>query len=391
MIYEQIYEHFFGLRNTEVHRLSSPAVIFDQESTISDAITLLIQNKTYDAFSIHNGKTFLINHRMLLDGKDILHMKIKSLSSSVPAVHANDTIEDAAKVMNDYRIRAVPIISEEKIIGQITSNDILKEISKRDIRWISSNWAFTSNPIVTERDCTLSHARKLMIKNKIDHIPILKNKKVLQVLTSSHIIQCMIPNEGIGRQSIVDKITRALEQKIGNIGTNRVFHASPETPLNHIIDRMLHTNTTFALISDKDRLCGIITHRDIIDLLNMNLDSKIPISIVGLQKKSNDGILIYKIKKTLSLAEKMFGKIHRASYVIKLQNKSGRRQLFTVIARIFFSKKEFRFQQEEWDLSIAIESLNKKIINNIQTKVPRSKESLRKSTLRIDPMSDTHT
>jgi CBS domain-containing protein len=66
------------------------------------------------------------------------------MSSGIKVVYALDTIETALETMRQYKLKKLPVISSEKVVGIITMTDIAKarpELSKRFMdSWVNAQW-----------------------------------------------------------------------------------------------------------------------------------------------------------------------------------------------------------------------------------------------------------
>jgi CBS domain-containing protein len=66
------------------------------------------------------------------------------MSSKVKVVNQLDTIEKALDTMRQYKIKKLPVISSEKVVGIITMTDIAKarpDLSKRFMdSWVKAQW-----------------------------------------------------------------------------------------------------------------------------------------------------------------------------------------------------------------------------------------------------------
>lgn len=66
------------------------------------------------------------------------------MSSDVKTIQPLETVEDAAEMMKEYRVKKLPVVFEDNIIGIITISDIAyakPELTKRFIEsWIKPRW-----------------------------------------------------------------------------------------------------------------------------------------------------------------------------------------------------------------------------------------------------------
>ena len=313
MLTDTIYEHLKDIHQRKIDSILESATIIDPQSTVSHLLNQMNKNDSYDAFCIDGKSILTTNLRHLLSGKDIADMKVESFLSSVPSLTPKDSIQKASNIMSHYRIRSVPVVEKRKIIGVVNAKKILKTLALKDNRWIKANLIFTKEPITISHDEALSTARKIMISKRIDHLPVEKNGKINQVLTSFHLVHGIVPHEGLGRRAIGMTKIRNLESKIGNIGSNRIPQCSPDDNLNTILKSMLRASATCCLVNLWDNLIGIITYRDILSLLAIRMESRIPLYIVGLpEEQKNVNLITSKLAKTLKRLQNVYSEIQEA-------------------------------------------------------------------------------
>ena len=384
MITQTITEHLKDISNSKIGHYLSPAVVIDPSSTLSPIISKISKNDSYDVFCLEGNSALTTNVRSLLAAKDIADMKISPFLSTITHLKKSDTIQKAANIIAQHRIRSVPVVENKKIIGCITAKNILKLLLKKDNKWIKANLIHTSNPITIKSTDSLGTARKLMISKKIDHLPVIDNTRVKQVLTSFHVLQTINPQEKLGRRSRGMTKVGKLEAKIGNIGSTRVQQCRPDDDLNSIIKAMLATNTTCCLVSLWDKLQGIITYRDILSLLAAKIESEIPLYVVGLpEEQKNVNLITSKFSNTLKRIQNVYSEIQEAKVSIKQQRsgsknkREGKYDVSIMITTPHFAP--FIFKESGWDLGQIFESLSQKMRRKLSKRAKRRyKPSIRK-------------
>jgi len=215
MISDTIHEHMKNIQLIKVKSLISKATTIDPTDTISSVINKITKNNCYDVFYLKDKNVFSTNIRSLLNAKNINKMKIESFLYPIPHVTQNESVQKVANIMAHYRIREVPVVDKNQIIGVVTSKQIITLLSSKDNKWIKANLIYTKNPITISSSESISNARRLMTNKRIDHLPVLNQGKIKQVLTSYHILQSIIPSEKQGRKSMIPKTFHALESNIG--------------------------------------------------------------------------------------------------------------------------------------------------------------------------------
>jgi predicted transcriptional regulator len=386
MITQTIYEHFKEISNSQVGLHITPAVEIDPTFTVSEVMNEISKNDVYDVFCIEGNSVLTTNVRSLLAAKDIEDMKIRPFLNTITSLKRNNLIQKAANAIAHYRVRAIPVVDNNKIVGCITAKSILELLLKQDNKWIKANLIHTSNPITIKSSESLATARKLMISKKIDHLPVLDKNTIKQVLTSFHVLQTIAPQERLGKRSIGMKKVGNLEARIGNIGSTRVQQCRPDDNLNTIIKNMLGTNTTCCLVSLWDKLHGIITYRDILSLLAAKIESEIPLYVIGLpQEQKNVDLITSKFSNTLKRIRNVYSEIQEAKVIIKKQrigSKNRREGKFDVSAMITTPHySPFIFKESGWDLGQVFERLSEKMHRKLSKRAKRRfKPSIRKIT-----------
>jgi CBS domain-containing protein len=379
MSLDVIHDHFSGIMNKKIDSLISKAVLVDPTSTVSEAIHTILHNNTFDAFCRENRVTLNVNTRDLLLGKDIVKMNVRSFLRPISSLQKGDTIEKAVNILTHNRIRSAPVVKDDQIIGVVSAKDILKLVSELDNKWIKANQIFTANPLVIESNTLLSTARMLMSNKRLDHLPVVKKDKIVQVLTSNHMLHTIIPSERVGRGDIGSNKMNRLESSVGNLGTNRMASCTPLDDLNHILDEMLHADTTFCLVSLWDNLQGIITYRDILNLLGTKVKSKVPLFIVGMPKDDNAGIIGEKFTKILDKLQRVYPDIQEAKVYVKKNHGTGSRYNFEVSTTIITPHQRYMFSRSGYDLSKVFDEISGRLMRLLSKRAKkRYKLSIRK-------------
>ncbi len=387
MISDTIYEHLRDIQFTKVKSLISKATIIKPTDTLSSVISKISKNNSYDVFYLNGKSTLSTNIRALLNAKSITTMKVEPFLYPIPFVTSNNSIQKAANIIAHYRIREVPVVRKNKIIGVVTAKRILKLLSTKDNKWIKASLIYTQNPIIISSEESLSNARRIMTSKRLDHLPVMNQGKIKQVLTSAHLLESILPQESQGRKSMGSKTVRKLESRIGNIGSTRVPQCTPNDDLNKIISLMLKTNTSCCLVNLWENLHGIITFRDILGLLASKIETPIPLYIVGLpEDQKNTNLISKKFENTLKRLQKVYSEIQEARVSIKQQRtgnkKEGKYEVSIMIttphhAPLIYSSIGF-------DLSEVLEDLSQKLLKTLSKRAKRrSKTSVRKIGLPI--------
>ncbi len=118
-----------------------------------------------------------------------------AMSSPVKVIYANETIEEANRIMERTGHSGLPVIENNKLIGMVTKKSVDKAINHglgdRPIKSIMSTKLVTASP-----DTPLSKIRQLMIENDIGRVPIIDNGVLVGIVTRTDILRTIFGEVG---------------------------------------------------------------------------------------------------------------------------------------------------------------------------------------------------
>lgn len=112
-------------------------------------------------------------------------------------------LAEAHKLMSDYKIRRLPIMEGERLIGIITIGDV-REAEPSDatslnmweinylLRNLSVEQIMTRDVITVEADVTVRDAASLMMEYKISGLPVMEAGKLVGIITESDIFRMIV-------------------------------------------------------------------------------------------------------------------------------------------------------------------------------------------------------
>lgn len=364
----------------EIGTLLSPILSASPLTPISKIIGLLKDQNAYELFIETNKRVNMVTTRDILKASNITTTKVNSLSMSVPTLTRKSTVQDAAQLMMDYRIRALPVIDDNSLIGSIQALSIIKLMHDRGFLNIKARDIMTPNPVTITGNSLASKARTLMIRKKFDHLPVLTKKKLQGVLTSSQIVFNVFQiSETIDRDELLTEQQRHLEFPVKDI----LEHDAPTCEINDDISRIFEMMTkqgnTCVIATLWDEIQGIITYRDYMKLITTRLQTTtMPIYIVGLPDDPFEAEMAKsKFTRGIKRLERSFPFIEEAAAVIKTFEQGNKeRRRYEVKVSIITPKRTYAFSEEGWELSQIFDILANKFKKTLSQRPPR-KTSIR--------------
>jgi len=262
----------------------SSLVELPSTSTLSKVMGLLTERGVYEVFLPEGFRCGIISARDVLRAGNFETAKAGAMMTYVPMLSKITTVGEAARIMADYRIRALPVSDGRVLVGQLNSVSLLTWLCGKiggDLRITS---LATKSPITLDYTSPVAKARDIMIRKRIDHLPIIRDQRVTGVVTSTDIISRIVRHqERPGNESMKPETLRSLGFPVGEIVDPAPLTCPPETPADHALDTMLKGGKSCVLVTRWDELQSIVTHRDFMKLLvEAEPEPEIPIFMVGL-------------------------------------------------------------------------------------------------------------
>ncbi|HXX98745.1 MAG TPA: CBS domain-containing protein [Candidatus Bathyarchaeia archaeon] len=393
----ELYESLTAFRNKKVVQFMQSPLVADADNPISKIIGILIENDAYEVFiRLTTNSIASVNVRDILSVRNIVSTKASSVARRIPSLSEQESnIGYAARIMSHYRLRALPIVQDNnKIIGQITAKELLKAIysigsgrsNAASTHTINASNIMTPGPIVIGTKDSVSTAKSIMMRRRIDHLPVIKekNKNLVGMLTSTHIAKAMLPSEKIGRKSVgIDNKPIRLDLSVIGVADHdggRITTSNIDDSLRSVTGLMVDMNSTYSVIIALDKVRGIITYRDIIALLGERVQEEdIPAFIIGLPDDPLDAELAKsKFTSMIRLLRKISPEIEEAICHIKIRNMEGERKRYEVDVNIIMPNRRHSYRNMGWDLTTIFHQMSDSMKKKLGHRpLGRQKESIR--------------
>lgn len=108
------------------------------------------------------------------------------------------TLPEAKQLMLDYRIRRLPVVDKDKLVGIVTRRDINraestgdKSLSLHELNAMQARLTareFMSPAVITvSPECTVAEAAGLMLEHHIGGLPVVEDGKLVGMITETDI------------------------------------------------------------------------------------------------------------------------------------------------------------------------------------------------------------
>ena len=368
-----------SLKTSKVDGFKSKPIIVSSTSSISEVMGILKLNNAYEVFIQEEDKVSIITMREILKATDI-SMKASSLMFYVPKLSPDDTVGKAAKLMNDYRLRALPIVSEGIMEGVVTIKSLCRALlSVRVFRSVKVGKMMMRKPITIDRDESVSKARSMMLTNGIDHLPVLDSGMLCGIITSNDIVPSMFPREGMERGTFVSAPSSHLDIKVSGLMDSNVLVCDPKERASAVLEKMMKNGKTYYIVHHWREIQGIVTYRDFAVFLAEPEKLDIPAYIVGLPDDPFEAQLTkIKFMRNAKALRKSFPKIEEIRSTIRTRDISGGRCRYEVNVLIRIAGERYIYSQNGWELPSLFDLITDKMMRILTKKRKRWKRNIRR-------------
>jgi CBS domain-containing protein len=112
-------------------------------------------------------------------------MKVSEVMNKVMVVDDNISLKQAAKIMSDKNIGCLIVTKNDKILGIITESDIVKNVNALEKK---VSQVMNKNVACVDREDEINQAARLMAEKKIKRLPVLKGDELVGIITVTDLI-----------------------------------------------------------------------------------------------------------------------------------------------------------------------------------------------------------
>lgn len=378
---QELYDSLAPLRARSVREVIEAPVIVDGKSPISEVIGVLAEANAYEAFIPLHNKVASINMRDVLGYRDISSARPSTLGKITPTLTREQNLGYAARVMTRYRLRALPVVEQNKIVGQASARAIVRIVNDAEISKVRAQDIMTPHPISVRAEDKGATAKGLMIRNNIDHLPVMQDGKLAGVVTSTHLVMAKVPSEKVGRRSLgLDALTRMTFPVIG-VADRNVITSDVGDTVHAVTDLLVEMGSTYSVVMLGEEVQGIITARDVVGLLEESVEEVVPAFIVGLPDDPFEAELAKsKFTSVVKLLRRVSPEIEEARCNMKIRDKEGERRRYEVDVHLITPYERITYTNAGWDLGRMFDQASDSLKKRLAHRPSRKRRSMRYRT-----------
>ncbi|MDF2953610.1 MAG: CBS domain [Thermodesulfobacterium sp.] len=128
-------------------------------------------------------------------------MKVKSwMVTEVITASPEDTVEEAIQLMRRFSIRHIPVVENNKLVGLVTESNLRAYLSSEKLQ-LPLKEVMILNPITVDPETTIDEAARIIYKYKIGGLPVVRKGKLIGIITTTDILEAFIELMGLLKSS----------------------------------------------------------------------------------------------------------------------------------------------------------------------------------------------
>ncbi len=111
----------------KVRDIMHPPVTIDSKTKVTDALSEMSKRHIHSLIVVSNGKIAgLLTEDNILDNLNRISEKVADImTKNIKTINDDEELSEAAEIMNREGIRRLPVMKKEKLVGIITATDLL--------------------------------------------------------------------------------------------------------------------------------------------------------------------------------------------------------------------------------------------------------------------------
>lgn len=120
------------------------------------------------------------------------------MSKNPVTVTPQNTLATAQTRMLDGRFRRLPVVENGKLVGILSDRDVRGHMGH--LEQTKVNVAMTESPVTVAPLTTLEEATKLLLRHKIDGLPVVEGGKLVGIITTSDVLKAFLDVMGASEE-----------------------------------------------------------------------------------------------------------------------------------------------------------------------------------------------
>jgi CBS domain-containing protein len=209
----------------------------------------------------------IISRRSILRSRlDSTTTKVRTLMKVAPPVTIDFSLSKMARLMIESGIRQLPVLEKNKLLGFVTDENIIHAAVIQEWGNTAIEKIMTRAPHTIEANRSVGAVLSLMREYGISHVPIMSNGKLVGIISIQDILENIYwPQRRQTTGDIVGEKIETLSVPAKGIMNRPVITVGPQTNLRDA-EKMMHDHNISCLpVASNEIIVGIVTKLDFLE------------------------------------------------------------------------------------------------------------------------------
>jgi len=123
-------------------------------------------------------------------------------NQDLTVISKNQTVLDAARIMAEKNIGAVPVVEGDRVVGIFSERDIMKRVVAKNLnpQKTTVEQVMTTELVVAAPQETIDHVESRMKQHGIRHLPIIDDDKLIGIVSLRDLIDAELSEKDVELQ-----------------------------------------------------------------------------------------------------------------------------------------------------------------------------------------------
>ena len=239
--------------------------------------------------------------KAVVQGKDTRRTTVAQIMTSpVVTAPSNLSVLEAGNIMEDKKIKRLPILNDEKLVGIVTQTDLTRVLTSYGM-WRDISEIMSSDVYAIQRNATVAEAAQVMASQNISSVVVMNSDQVIGVFTERDLFKRVV---ALNKNPDRTKTEEVMSFPVYSIPSNYSVFSASRTMDNKNVRRLI--------VIDGGKLCGIVTQTDIFKAVKDKIQAEEE-TILGFMDESKIGFYMTDLNHIVTYVNPALGRLFDTS------------------------------------------------------------------------------
>lgn len=344
--------------------MTTKVITLTTEDLISTAIAKMSDNKMHH-IPITDGKggyVGMLDYNLLFKRESIpVTTKVKTVMERTPSITTSASVADAARLMIDSGLRALPVLEKNRIKGIVTSTDVVHSVNSiPEVARLLASDIMSGEPITVSENDDLVEALREMRSIDETSIPVVDSEGRVTGLVNINDISKELWRER-GRMRKGQYFRNEAKPLVKDVMVAPLV-TNPDKSISSCMEEMIDSEARICTVVDENMVPeGVISQGDILgEIVKGAVGRTVLVNLSG--TKFDDPEVYDKIYSIIEKSAKSVAKFKRMRPMlinvhIEEYKQTGKEMKFSVRGKMVTESKTFFSRSWDWNVFRAVKEL----------------------------------